>query len=142
MAVVITFLGNRILPRAVIKRYSIKFTTGSYVNGGAVGVPGETLNFNTALNPGFLSRPKLPTGPPAARLPTASDIETPNNVNGYTLQVEANATNPTPANFVGRLFAAGSGNANPVELAAASYASYGLTNAVFVVEFAVPAKYD
>jgi hypothetical protein len=142
MANVITFLGNRILPREVIKRFSVTFS-GNYANGGAVGVPGETLNFNAALNPNKLARPKIPAGPPAARLPLPTSTETPANANGYTFQVEPNAVAPTPANFVGRFFAGGSGAANPAELASASYASYGITaTTTFVVEFAVPAKYN
>lgn len=138
----IKFLGTR---RAagnnnVIKRYQVTLS-GSYTAGGAVGVAGETLNFNGVLNPGYAARVKLPSGPPAARLPANTDFAVADSPAGYTGQIEQNAVAPTPANFVLRIFAGGSGAAAPAELASGAYAA-ALIATPFVVEVQIPQKYS
>lgn len=141
MANVLTFLNRRLnMPTTVTKRFKCVLS-GSYVNGGAIGVAGEVLSFNTALNPQIASRTKIPAGPPAARLPANTDIEVANVPNGYLAQVEQNAVLPTPNNFILRIFAAGSGNAAPVELSAGAYPA-ALTSAPLVIEVNMPAKFN
>jgi hypothetical protein len=63
MANTIKFLGRRLGMSGSpgVKRYAIT-VTGSYVQGAAVGVAGETLNFNAASNLGYRSRPRIPNG--------------------------------------------------------------------------------
>lgn len=114
--------------------------SGSYVQGAAVGVPGETLNFNAALNPNKLERAKIPAAP-AGRLPAFDDIEVVNTMQGYQAVVERNATLPTPANFVLRIFTAGSGNAAPVELSAGAYPAALTANAIVIIVTA-PSRYN
>lgn len=111
--------------------------SGAYVKGGAVGVPGETLSFNTALNPGYISRPKIPNAP-AGRLPANADIRVVRAPDGYDALVEQNATSPTPNNFVMRLFSSGD-----TEIASGNYAA-GVTGDTtgFIIEIDVPQKYD
>jgi len=140
MANALAFLGKRItIGTPIIKRFTCTLS-GNYVLGGAIGVAGETLNFNTATNPGMKSRPRVPNGGPSGQLVPTTDIEVTQVPNGYTAQVEKNAVNPTAANYVLRIFAAGSGNAAPVELANGAYPA-ALTGAPLVIEFAVPQKY-
>src|ERR1700690_160886 len=119
--------------------------SGSYVNGGAIGTPGETLNFDTATNPNFVSRPKLPRGP-SGKTPAASDVRITRIPGGFDAQIEQNATLPTPANFVLRIFTAGSGNAAPVEMSAGTYASNGPALSAdttgLIIEVDVPSKYS
>jgi hypothetical protein len=115
--------------------------SGSYVQGAAIGVPGETLSFNTAANPNKLSRPKLP-GAPAGRLPGTNDCEVLNTLGGFTARVEQAATSPTQANFALRIFQAGSGAAQPAELTAGAYPA-ALTDANgFVIQVSVPIRYN
>lgn len=117
--------------------------SGSYVSGGAIGTAGETLNFNSASNPRFLNRPKLPTAP-SASIPAATDIRITRVPGGFDAQIEKNAVLPTPSNYVLRLFGAGSGAAVPAELASGTYASVGplLVEATgLVIEVDVPSKF-
>ena len=68
----------------VYKIYQVALS-GSYVQGGAIGVKGEVLNFTTALNPGYGARAKLPgviNGSTAA-LPANTAFEVP-PLYGYT----------------------------------------------------------
>lgn len=114
--------------------------SGSYVQGGAAGIPGETLNFNAALNPGKLGRAKIPSAP-AGRLPDFDDLEVINTLQGYQAVIERNATLPTPANFVLRIFTAGSGAAAPVELSAGAYPA-ALTAKPVVIIVTAPSRYN
>jgi len=104
----------------VTKRYAVTLT-GSYTAGGAIGVAGEVLNFTTPSNAGYAARTKL-VSPPAAKLAANTDF-TVICPGGFTGQIEQNATLPTAANFILRLFGGGSGNAAPAELTTATYAS-------------------
>ena len=90
----------------VWKIYSVALS-GSYVQGGAIGVKGEVLNFQTPLNPGYGARTKLPgvirlaefhrrTTANTDALPASSAFEVP-PVYGYEFQIEQNAVNPTNA---------------------------------------------
>lgn len=112
--------------------------SGSYTNSGAVGnvgTPGETLNFAAALNPNKIARPKLPSGP-AGKLPANTDFRITRIPAGYDGQVEQNATAPTTANFVLRLFTTAA-----TELSGAGYPA-GLTEATgLIIEVDVPSKY-
>ena len=144
MANTITYLNSR---RAagdnnIIKRYKIALT-GSYVSGGAIGTPGETLDFTKILNPGYAARVRLP-GAPAAKLPANTDFHVVPNLSGFTGQVEQNATLPTTANYALRLFGAGSGAATPAELASGTYASVApaLLTEPLIIEVQVPQKYN
>lgn len=140
MANVLTFLNRRLnMPTTVTKRFKCVLS-GSYVQGLAIGVPGETLSFNTALNPGLAPRTKLPVSP-GGKLPSNTDIEVAGVPNGYSAQVEQNAVAPTANNYALRIFAAGSGAAAPVELAAGAYPA-ALTGAPIIIEVNVPAKYN
>jgi hypothetical protein len=130
------------LPHAVIWEFLITLT-GTYPNqSGAIGTPGETVNFNGASNPNKLARPKIPAGPPAARLPQTSDIKVLNAPAGYDAVVEQNAANPTPANFAMRVFAAGSGNAAPQELGTGANYPATFANEPWVVHVYAPLKYN
>ena len=142
MANTITFLNKRRAAGDNIETFRYKLAlSGSYVNGGAIGTPGETLNFTSILNPSYAARPRLP-GPTGAPL-------TPNTrfrvicPGGFTGQVEQNATAPTNANYALRLFGGGSGNAQPTELSSGTYASVGaaLTASPIIIEVDIPQKY-
>jgi len=140
MANVLTFIGRKLnMPTTVTKRFSC-LLSGNYAQGLAIGVPGETLSFNTAKNPNFAARTKLPSSPGGV-LPATTDFEVVTCPNGYSAQVEKNAVAPTPNNYVLRIFAAGSGNAAPVELGAGAYPA-ALTGAPIVIEVSMPAKYN
>lgn len=125
----------------VIWKFSCTLS-GSYAQGGAVGTPGETLNFNGAANPFKLARPKIP-GSPAGRLPANSDCQVTKVPAGYSATLERNASSPTPANFALRIFTAGSGAAAPAELGAGAYPAalsgdlLGIT-----MEISAPLKYN
>lgn len=141
MANVLTFIGRKLnMPTTVTKRFSCQLS-GSYTQGGGIGIPGEVLSFNTAAYTGRPARIKIPAGPPAGNLPLNTDFEVVSVPTGYSAQVERNATAPTPNNFVLRIFAAGSGNAAPVELSAGAYPA-ALTSAPLVIEVLLPAKYN
>lgn len=121
--------------------------SAGYTNGGAVGVAGETLNFNGASNPNYFSRPRIPSVMNGSldALPATADIKVKNSPGGYSAVVERNAVAPTAANFVMRLFGGGSGNANPAELAtAAGYlATYpGILNEPFIIQVEAPLRYN
>lgn len=140
MANALTFLGKRIsIGSRVIKRFTCTLS-GNYALGGAIGVAGETLNFNTATNTIKAARPRIPNGGSTGQLIPNTDIEVSSVPNGYLAQVEQNAVSPTAANYVLRIFASGSGAAAPVELANGAYAA-ALTGAPLVIEVAVPTKY-
>jgi hypothetical protein len=152
MANTLTFLGvYHNMPGTAIKRYACTLS-GSYANGGAVGTPGETLSFNTALNPNKLARPKLVGATPGSgRIPSVAngDFQVVNAPTGIIAQIENNAVSVggvvsvLPSNMVMRLFGGGSGAAEPAELASATYASYGLTltNAIIIIEVNLASKY-
>jgi hypothetical protein len=126
----------------VYKIFSVALS-GSYIQGGAVGVKGEVLNFSTALNPGYGARAKLPgviNGSTDA-LPTNTAFEVP-PVYGYEFQVEQNAVSPTTANYIMRIFTTGG-----TELASGTYASVApdLTAVgaqPIIIKVRVPAKYN
>jgi hypothetical protein len=61
--------------------------------------------------------------------------------NGYEGQIEQNAVNPTANNYVLRIFAGGSGNAAPVELATGAYPA-ALTTEVILIKVRVKKRYD
>ena len=141
----LTYVGKRLgIGPKVVKRFTYTLASGnSYTNGGAVGVAGLTLAFNSAALSGKPARPRIPNGGASGTLPANTDIVVVNTPNGYIGQVEQNATNPTAANYVLRIFAAGSGAAVPAELASNTYATYaGLTGSTFEIEVTIPAKYN
>jgi hypothetical protein len=135
----------------IYKIYSVALS-GSYVQGGAIGVKGEVLNFQTPLNPGYGARTKLPgviglpnsTGGTTANtdaLPASSAFEVP-PVYGYEFQIEQNATNPTNANYIMRIFSTGG-----TELASGTYASVAADLVAagaqpIIIKVRVPAKYN
>jgi len=134
----ITLIGKVVLPYKVQYNFTV-LLSGSYTSSNAtIGVPGETLNFNAAANPNKLARPKIPSGPPAARLPVATDCEVVNSVAGFTGIVEPNAVAPTPANFVLRLYTSGG-----TEMTAQAYNTSAplLLTEPFMVQITVPKKY-
>lgn len=124
------------------KIYSVALS-GSYTQSTGIGTPGETLNFQTPLNPGYGARTKLPgviNGSNDA-LPTASQFEVP-PVYGYEFQIEQNKTNPTTANYVMRIFTTGG-----TELASGTYAGVAADLVAagaqpIIVKCRVPAKYN
>lgn len=140
----ITWLSNQRAAgeNVVWKIFSVTLS-GSYVQGGAIGVKGEVLNFSAALNPGYGARAKLPgaingsNGP----LPANTAFEVP-PVYGYEFQIEQNAVNPTTANYIMRIFSTGG-----TELASGTYASVA-ANLVqagaqpIIIKVRVPAKYN
>lgn len=137
MANALTLVGKTILPHEVVWRFTCQLS-GSYTNSGAVGnvgTAGETLNFNGAANPNKLARPKIPSGPPAARLPLSSDIKLFLPL-GYDGEVEQNAVAPTPANFILRLFTTAG-----TELGNGGY-SAALAAYPFLIEVRAPLRYN
>ena len=126
----------------VWKIYSIALSH-SYAQSTGIGTTGETLNFQTPLNPGYGARTKLPgviNGSTDA-LPTASQFEVP-PVYGFTFKVEQNKTNPTTANYVMRIF-----TSDGTELASGTYASVAADLVAagaqpIIVKCRVPAKYN
>jgi hypothetical protein len=143
MAGTLTLNNKYVLPHAVIWEFLFQPTAGNYTNGGAVGTAGETLNFNAALNPKKLARPKIPSviNGSTSALPKATDIKVENVVAGYTAIVEQNAVAPTASNFVLRIFAAGSGGTIPVELGTVAYTAPQLLEP-FVIQVAAPLRYN
>jgi hypothetical protein len=142
MANLLTYLRKQLNVGTSIEKVFTCALSGNYANGGAIGVPGETLAFNLAAYTGRPARRFLPStqNGSTANLPKNTDFEvfTPN---GYTSQVEQNAANPTANNYALRIFVAGSGNAAPVELASGAYPA-ALTAAPIVIKVRVPLKYD
>lgn len=114
--------------------------SGSYLNSGAigsVGVAGEVLAFNNALNPAKIARPKIPSGVTATLLATA-DFTIESIPAGYTARVEKNAANPTANNYILRFFTAAG-----TELSSAPYPAALSGDATGVIIVAqVPYKYD
>ena len=115
----------------------------SYANGGAIGTPGETLAFNSALVPSYPERPRIPSTilGSTQQLPPNSAIRV-GPYSGFTFQVEQNATNPTAQNYALRIFAS-----DGTELSSGTYASVApaLVAAGFkglTIEVDVPLKYD
>lgn len=145
MASALTYLNKQLGAGApVSKRFSVQLS-GNYTNSGGaanIGTPGETLSFNTATVNGKPARPRIPTtlNGSTKPLPANTDFEI-FLPQGYSGQVEQNATNPTANNYVLRIFAAGSGAAAPVELASGAYPA-ALTDAPFLVTVRIPLKYD
>lgn len=127
---------------AIWKIYSV-VVSGSYTQGGAIGVKGEVLNFQTPLNPGYGARTKLPgviNGSTAA-LPANSQFEVP-PLYGFTFQVEQNAVSPNTANYILRIF-----TSDGTELATGTYAANAAAlvaagAAPIIVKCRVPAKYN
>lgn len=146
MANVLTLLGKALLgPGGPGGRVIWTFKcvlSGSYVQGAAIGVPGETLAFNSALNPLKLARPKIPAGPPAARLPATDECEVINTLGGFTARLEQNAASPTPQNFALRIFQAGSGAVQPAELTAGAYPAALTDSNGFVIQVTAPLRYN
>ena len=136
MSAQLTFLGNSVGPHEVVKRFSCQLAANYTNSGGAgnVGTPGETISFNTALNPKFAARPRIPAGPPAARLPLNTDIKC-YLPQGYDAVVEMNAVAPTPNNYVLRIF-----TTSATELAAGAYPA-ALLLEPFLIEVRVPLRY-
>jgi hypothetical protein len=142
MANTLTYIGKDLGAGAqVYKRFKCALS-GNYAQGAAIGVPGETLGFNTAAYNGTPARPRIPStvNGSTAALPKNTDFEV-FVPDGYTAQVEQNAANPTANNYALRIFAAGSGNAAPVELASGAYPA-ALTAAPILIKVRVPLKYD
>ena|ERR1017187_3339454 len=130
--------GNNI----IWKRYSAVLS-GSYIQGGAIGVKGEVLNFQTALNSGYGSRTKLPgviNGSTSA-LPTASQFEVP-PLYGFTFQVEQNATSPTTANYILRVFDSDGTEASSGTYASVAAALVAAGAQPIIIKVRVPAKYN
>lgn len=141
MANALSFLGRRLfLGTTVVKRFKCTLS-GNYTSGGAIGVAGEILAFNSAANPNKAARIKIPNGGVTGQLPPNTDFEVTSVPNGYSAQVEQNATLPTAQNMILRIFAAGSGNAAPVELSAGAYPA-ALTGAPIEIEVTIPSKYN
>ena len=117
--------------------------SGSYAQSAGIGTPGETLAFNSALNPGYAERTKLPgvMNGSTSNLPPNSAIRV-QPASGFTAQVEQNAANPTPQNYCLRIFASDGtelGSGTYVALAAALVAA-GFKG--LIIEVDVPLKYD
>jgi hypothetical protein len=135
----------------IYKIYQVALS-GSYTNGGAIGVKGEVLNFQAALNPGYGARAKLPgvMGLPNSTggttnntdaLPANSAFEVP-PVYGYEFQIEQNATSPTTLNYIMRIFTTGG-----TELSSGAYSSVApdlvaVGAQPIIVKVRVPAKYN
>jgi len=139
MANILTLIDKqRAIGNKVIFRFKVVLS-GSYAQGGAIGVPGETLSFNTALNPNYIARPKLP-GAPAGKLPANADFLLRNLPAGFDGRVEQNATLPTQANYALRLFSSGG-----TEISTGAYSSVGATlvdATGITIEVTVPARYN
>jgi hypothetical protein len=104
--------------------------SGSYVQGGAIGVAGETLNFLTALNPNGVPHPRpgnLPT-------PTDKDVFVEKTPGGYTAVIEPNAVNPTISNMVLRVF-----TSSNTEISSAPYPA-GLLGQNILIRMETPQK--
>jgi hypothetical protein len=140
----LTFVSNNRAAgdNVIWKLYSVALS-GSYTQGGAIGVKGEVLNFQTPLNPGYGSRSKLPgviNGSNDA-LPANSQFEVA-PVYGYEFQVEQNAVAPTTANYILRIFTTGG-----TELATGLYSAVAADLVAagaqpIIVKCRVPAKYN
>jgi hypothetical protein len=144
MSNTLTFLSNQRAAgdNVIWKIYSVVLS-GSYVQGGAIGVKGEVLNFSTPLNPGYGARAKLPgviNGSTAA-LPANSAFEVP-PLYGFTFQVEQNAVSPNSNNYILRIFAS-----DGTELSAGTYASVAAALVAagaqpIIIKVRVPQKYN
>jgi hypothetical protein len=142
MANTLTYIGKDLGAGAeVYKRFTCALS-GNYAQGGAIGTPGETLAFNSAAYNGKPSRPRIPSvvNGSTSALPKNTDFEV-FVPDGFTAQVEQNAANPTANNYALRIFFAGSGNADPVELGTGAYPA-ALTAAPILIKVRVPLKYD
>jgi hypothetical protein len=84
-----------------IERQFTFVPSGNYTAGGAIGVAGETLNFETALNPTGLRRHTL------GGTFDVNDFEVYRCPSGYDAVLEANAVNPGFTNVVLRFFTSG-----------------------------------
>lgn len=142
MANLLTYLRKELGAGTDPKKVFTCLLSGNYANGGAIGVPGEVLAFNSAAYTGRPARRFLPStvNGSTSALPKNTDFEV-LVPDGFSAQVEQNAANPTANNFALRVFVAGSGNADPVELATGAYPA-GLTAAPIVIKVRVPLKYD
>lgn len=146
MANTLTYLNKDKGAGSVIYKNFSCLLSGNYVNSGgatAIGTPGEVLSFNTAVVNGKPVRPRIPStmNGSTANLPSNTDFIIPEQPQGYTIQIERNATAPTANNYVARIFTAGSGAAAPAELGAGAYPA-GLTAAAFVIKCRIPLKND
>lgn len=143
MANALTFLRKELPAGGPSKKVFSCQLSGNYAQGGAIGVAGETLAFNSAAYTGRPARRFIPStvNGSTSALPVQNDFEVFFVPNGYEAQVEQNSVNPTANNFVLRIFAAGSGNAAPVELAGGAYPA-ALTSAPILIKVRVPLKYD
>lgn len=109
MPFTLTLKDRFITRRGTIRRnYALTAFTGSYVSsGGVVGTLGDTVDFTATQNPTKKERPRPPgvINGSTANLPTNQQIEVTRTPAGFTAYVEQNATAPTLANFIFRLFA-------------------------------------
>ena len=141
MANTLTLVKKIILPHAAVFQFSCLLSGNYASSGGAIGVPGETLNFNGAANPNKIARPKIPTvmNGSLAALPATVDCEVMNSVGGFSGVVERNAVSPTAANFVLRLFTSGG-----TEMTAQAYnnSSANLLVEPFQIQITVPLRYN
>jgi len=143
MSNMLTFLGKQKgAGSQVVKQYTCALS-GSYANGGAIGVAGETLNFATALNPKYAARTKLPgaINGSIANLPANTAFTVP-PLYGFTFAVERNAVSPNTTNYVLRIFAS-----DGTELASGTYASVAAALVAagaqaIVINVTVPLKQD
>ena len=116
-------------PGFITREYAF-VPSGSYTQGGAVGTPGETLNFLTALNPNGLARRTF--GPLPAL--TTKDVYVAAVPAGYDAAVEVATTAPASSNMVLRFFSSGGS-----ELSAGAYPT-GLLTANVIIRVITPEK--
>lgn len=123
----------------VVKVFKI-LVSGSYLTSTTIGVAGETINFNAALNPNKIARPKIPSTilGSTANLVPSSQIKVVRAPDGYDAIIEQNAVSPTGSNYVMRIFTSGD-----TALGSGAYAA-GVTadTTGFIVEVVVPLKND
>ena len=117
--------------------------SGSYAQGAAIGVAGETLNFTTAANPGYAARTKLPgvLNGSLGALPANTDFSV-DPLYGFTFQIERNAVSPNANNFVMRIF-----DTDGTECSSGTYASVAAALVAagaqpIVIKVRIPLKYD
>lgn len=136
MANTIVLNKKYLLPHVVIWEFLVTLSANYVSSNNTIGTPGETLNFNGASNPNYIARPKIPAGPPAGRLPGNNDVKVLNAVDGYDAIVEQNAANPTPANYVMRIFSSGN-----TELGAGAYSAAQKAEP-YIVQVSAPLKFN
>jgi hypothetical protein len=103
---------------------------GNYLQGGAIGVAGEILNFLAAANPNGLPH----ANPGALPTPTDKDVFVEKCPGGYTAVIEPNAVNPTIKNMVLRVF-----TSSNTEISSAAYPA-GLLGQNIMIQMSTPQK--